>query len=155
DERDRQELDDQHPRHRSRRSGQIEEQRVDRDRVEPVAELRDRLADEQQSEIAVAAEEREGNVHAMPVRIIVGNRCPSRSRTTEFSSGPLRAGWARSTARATRASAARSRSRSSPPRSPAIRIAASGSCVKRAPPPRSRIRTSPPSSKSAKTRDSS
>ena len=54
DERDRQELHDHHPRDGGGRPGQIEQQRVDGDGVEPVAELRDRLADVQQPEVPVA-----------------------------------------------------------------------------------------------------
>ena len=64
DDRDRQKLHDQHPGDHRRRTGQIEDQREDRDGVEPVAELRDRLADVEETEISVLPEECEIGIHA-------------------------------------------------------------------------------------------
>ena len=58
DDGDRQELDDHHPGDGGRRAGQIEQQREDGDGIEPVAELRNRLADEEQPEVAVVSQER-------------------------------------------------------------------------------------------------
>ena len=59
DDRDRQELHDHHPGDGRGRSGEVEQQRVHRDGVEPVAELGDRLAEEQQPEVPVGAKKRE------------------------------------------------------------------------------------------------
>ena len=69
DERHRQELHDHHPRDRGRRAGQVEQQRVDGDGVEPVAELRDRLADVEQPEVPV---------------VFAGSRRRRRSRTRQY-----------------------------------------------------------------------
>ena len=63
DQRDRQHLDDQHPRHGRGRAGQVEQQRIHGNGVEPVAELRNRLADVQQPEVPVTAQEREIRIH--------------------------------------------------------------------------------------------
>ena len=115
--RDRQELHDHHPRDGGGRSGQVEQQRVHGDGVEPVAELRDRLADEQQPEVPVVRRRESDAVvrSTSPdrVSIIVAFHVRERSGTTRSSTGSAPAGWARCTARATRGSAAPSRSRCS------------------------------------------
>jgi hypothetical protein len=56
-------LHDQHPRDGGGRTGEIEQQRVDRHRVEPVSELRDGLAEEDEPKIPVGSEKGEVNVH--------------------------------------------------------------------------------------------
>ena len=56
-------MHDQHPRHGGRRTGQIEQQCEDGHAVEPVAELRNHLADEQQPKIAVRAKEGSVGIH--------------------------------------------------------------------------------------------
>ena len=62
DEGDRQELDDHHPRYGGCRACQIEQERVHGDGVEPIAELRDGLADEEKPEVAIRAEKRDVRV---------------------------------------------------------------------------------------------
>ena len=57
DDGERQELHDHHPRDGRRGPGQVEQQRVDGNGAEPVAELRDRLADEEQPVISVRPEQ--------------------------------------------------------------------------------------------------
>ena len=92
DDGHRHELHDHHPRDGGGRAGQVEQQRVDGDRVEPVAELRDRLADEQQAEVAIAPKERDVRIHRPT--IIVAVPCPRPSATTKSSiaSAPDRIG---------------------------------------------------------------
>src|SRR5206468_4078578 len=63
DDRDGKELHDHHPCDGCRRSREIEEQRVHGDRVEPVAQLRDRLTDVQQAEVTVLPEQRDVWIH--------------------------------------------------------------------------------------------
>ena len=57
EDRHRQELHDHHPRDRGGRAGQVEDQGVDGDGVEPVAELRNGLADVEQPEVAVVPQD--------------------------------------------------------------------------------------------------
>ena len=166
DDGDRKKLHDHHPRDSRGRAREVEQQRVHGDRIEPVAELRDRLADEQQPEVPVPSKERDVRRHWSslrsrnrsasigPVSIIVALRCSKRSDTTGSSIGSARAVWARCTARATRGSVARSRSKSSRPMSPTIRIAASVSCTTHAPRRHCPIRTSPRCTRSARIRTS-
>ena len=65
DDRDRQKLHNHHPGDGRGRAGEVQQQGIHGDRVEPVAQLRDRLPDEEQAEVAVAAEEREVNAFVM------------------------------------------------------------------------------------------
>ena len=64
DQRGGQKLNDQHPRHHRRGAGEVENQRKHRDRVEPVAQLRDRLPDIEESEVAVPSKQRQVGIHA-------------------------------------------------------------------------------------------
>ena len=59
------ELDDHHPRDGRGRPREVEQQREDGDRVEPVAELRDGLPEEQQAEVAVGAEDGSLRTHGV------------------------------------------------------------------------------------------
>ena len=75
DDRDRQELHDHHPGDGGRRSGEVEQQREDGDGVEPVAELRDRLADVEQTKVAIVAEK--GDVGIRHGFSRTRRRCPA------------------------------------------------------------------------------
>src|SRR5207248_11746774 len=131
-----------HPRDSRRRSGQVEEQREDGDRVEPIAELRDRLPDEQEAEVAIGAKDRDVRVQMRRTIIIVAHSWSRAWDTTRSSTVSGREDWARCTARATHAPAALSRSRSCRKRSRTTPRGANACCAMPGLPPPSRIPTS-------------
>ena len=59
DDGDRQVLRDHHPGDSRGRSGEVEQERVHSDGIEPVAELGDRLAEEEQPEVPIGTKKRE------------------------------------------------------------------------------------------------
>src|SRR5207253_5107875 len=101
-ERDRQKLHDHHPGDRRCRAGQIEQERENGDRVEPIAELRDRLTDVKQTKVTVPAEDRQVGIQR--TIIIVAAQCSRRSGSTRSSIASALAEWASCSARAIHAS---------------------------------------------------
>src|SRR5262249_49833873 len=108
DDGDGKELDDHHQRDGRGRAGEIEQQREHGNRIEPVAQLRDRLADVEQSKVAIGAKDRQ--VRIQRTIIIVAAPWSRRSVSTRSSIASARAAWVTCTGRAIRGSDARSQS---------------------------------------------